>query len=276
MSLAVQALNVGLPVVWLVAAVLHGMGFAGPEAPRFARIRRAVTGLALLLHLAVFLLHWSSSGASSVFDPWTTLSAVAFFLALLFLGTSLSIVESGVGGVVLLVVALLQLIASAFGPMEARPPAESAGPLTFAHAITSVAAASALLLSALHGGLLLLVLRRMKRRKFGRIVRALPNLRVLARLTRRAALAGFLLLFAGINFGLGAAFHADVVGFHLSDPWVLTMLVLWVHFGVVAFSRLVPGFTAQRTSLAAGIGGCGLLAASLLAVLPDYSFHWRF
>ncbi len=274
MSTAIQALNVVLPVIYLVAAVLHGMGFGGPDAPHPARTRRTVTVVALAAHAAIFILHWISSGASPLFDAWTTLSAVAFFLALLFIGTSLRIAGTGAGGVVLLVVAVIQCLASALGPMEARAPAESTPLVSSMHAFTSVAATAALLLSALHGTLYLIVVRRMKKRKFGPIVRRLPNLQVLARLTRRASLAGFLLLAVGVNFGIGWAHYAKTPGFSYRDPWVFAMLILWFYFGAVAFSKYIPGFTAQRASIAAAAGGFVLLVSSILAVLPVASFHW--
>ena len=274
MSTAVQALNVMLPLLYAVAAIFHGMGFGGPNAPHPARTRRAITALALGAHLTVFLLHAISSGADPLFDAWTTLSGVAFFLAVLFLGTSLRMSESGAGGIVLLVVAAIQCLASAFGPMEARPPSPAAGPVMMIHALTSVSATGALLLSAMHGTLYLIVLRRMKHRKFGPLVRRLPSLQILARLTRRAALAGFLLLAAGVNFGIGWAHHIHSATFSYTDKWVLAMLVLWIYFGVIAFSKFIPGITAQRASLAAALGGFVLLIASIIAVLPMASFHW--
>ncbi|MEW6072987.1 MAG: cytochrome c biogenesis protein CcsA [Planctomycetota bacterium] len=274
MSGAVQALNVALPVLYLLAALLHGMSFGGPEAPQPVRTRRAVTAAALAAHLSLFLVHWSSSGASPFFDPWTTLSAVAFALAVLFLGTSWRVAESGAGGIVLGVVGLVQCLASAAGPMTARVAAEPANAIAFVHAITSISATGALLLSALHGTLFLIVLSRMKHHQFGPLVRRLPNLQTLARLMRRAALAGFLLLAAGVNIGIGWAHHSDAAGFSYTDPLVFSMIALWLFFGVVAFSSAIPGFTARRASIAAAVGGLVLLVASIAAVLPIASFHW--
>jgi len=274
MSAAVQALNVLLPVIWLLAAVLYGMGFGGPDAPHPKRTRRVVTVAALCAHAAVFFLHWRASGGSPLFDAWTTLSAVSLFLAILFLGTSLRQAGTGAGGVVLVAVAIIQCIASAFGPMQVRNVAPPMTLVSAVHAFTSVAATSALFLSAMHGTLYVVVVRRMQKRKFGPIVRRLPNLQVLARLTRRASLAGFLLLAVGVNFGIGWAHYSDTPGFSYGDPWVFAMLVLWLYFGVVAFSKHIPGFTAQRASIAAAVGGFVLLVSSILAVLPVASFHW--
>lgn len=275
MNLTVQALNVILPMAYLIAAILHAAGFGGKEATSMARSRRAATGLAIAMHFGVFLIHWRSSGASPLFDPWSTLSAVALFLAVLHLVTSMRTAGLGAGAVVLGLVAVVQLLASALGPMEARPATEPTPFVTFVHAITSVAAAGALLLSALHGSLYLIVMYRMKRRKFGHIIRHLPSLHALARMMRRAALAGFLFLGVGINFGIAYAHFAGVEGFGYTDPWVLVMLILWLHFGAVAFSGIIPGFSAQRASGAAAIGGFILLASTIVAVLPAASFHWR-
>jgi ABC-type uncharacterized transport system permease subunit len=275
MSSAIQALNVVLPLAYLLAAILHGVRVGDADQAPLARLRHLLIGLAVGMHLAVFLLHWRSSGTSPLFDPWITLSAVAFFLATLYLATSMRAAKLGGGGAVLLVVALMQLFASAFGPMEGYPETDPIGPVTFVHSITGAAAVGALLLSALHGSLFLIVLRRMKRRKFGPIVRRLPSLHALARLMRRAALIGFLFLGVGINFGIGWAHFGGMDTFRYTDPWVLMMIVLWIYSGVVAFSRLIPGFSAQRASIAAAAGGLCLLATTIVTAFPAVSFHWN-
>jgi ABC-type uncharacterized transport system permease subunit len=169
---------------------------------------------------------------------------------------------------------LMQLCASALGPLEPRAAGAPADFLSISHATTSVLAGSAVMLSGLHGSLYLLVLRRMRRGSFGPLVEHMPDLRTLALLTRRAALAGFLLLTVGVNLGIAWAHATDVPDFGYTDHWVLAMFVLWIHFGIVAFSRSIRGFSAQRASFAAAIGLAIFLIAGLISLLPLGSFHW--
>jgi len=279
-QVALQALSTFLPVLYLLSAVLHGMHFGGPNAPSLPWLRRGATAVAVAAAVALFTLRWHSSDAFPVFDPWSTVSAVAFALALLHLASAPRDRESGahrgVGAIVLGTSALAQLFASAFGPLLPAAAAADGGvsPISALHGVTSIVAAGALALSGIEGLLYLVLLRQMRRRRFGPLVQRLPSLRELAHHTRRAALAGFVLLTLGINLGIGWAHATGTQGFGYTDPWVLAMLVLWIHFGIVAFSGRIPGLSAQRASLAAAAGLTLFLAVSLLTLIPRVTFHW--
>ena len=267
----IQALVVVLPVLYFAAAFLYAMHFGGPTAPAVQAPRRVATLLALGLHGALLFLY-ARSGHN--FDAWATTSAVAFGLGLLYVLTRLRVDDEGAGVAVFAVIAVMQLTASALGPLDQQRLVGIGDPVLYlSHVITSILAVSALILSGLNGFLYILVLRRMRRGRFGPLVERLPDLRTLALLTRRAALAGFLLLALGVNIGIGWAHATDTPGFHYGDPWVLAMIVLWLHFGLVAFSRQIPGFSAQRASIAAGLGLSAFVLAGLVALLGT-SFHW--
>lgn len=268
----IQSLMVVLPVLYFLTAILYAMHFGGPTAPTVRAPRGVATLLALAVHLSLLLMFVFGSHA---FDPWTTLSAVAFGLGLLYLLTRMRVDDEGAGAVIFGVIAVMQLIASAAGPIDLQRTSDVGDPVVYtSHVATSIMAASALILSGLNGFMYITVLRRMRRGKFGPIVERLPDLRTLARLTRRAALAGFLLLALGVNIGIGWAHAISLPDFHYTDPWVLAMIVLWLHFGLVAFSRVIPRFSAQRASLAAVLGLSAFLIAGLIALIPSDSFHW--
>jgi ABC-type transport system involved in cytochrome c biogenesis permease subunit len=274
MRTVLQALSVLLPSLWLLAAILHGMAFAGPRSPRVDGLRRWVLGGTLLVHAATFVVRWRLVGHFPISETWTTLSAVAFGTALLYAWIASRVGHPGSGGVVLGLVFLLQLCASGFGPLE---PAASrpVGSLAFelVHVATMVAAAAALILSGVHGLLYLVLFRRMRERSFGVLFQHLPDLDTLARMTRRAALAGFVLSTIGLNVGIWMAHRYRVAGFGYTDPQVLLTLVLWIHFGVIAFSGRIRGFTARRASFAATAGLVALLFTLFLTLFPSLTFH---
>ena len=270
-----QALAVFLPALYLTTAFLYGLHFTSPGAPRVLAPRRATLLAVLVLHPLWFLVQGRRSDVFPAWEAWTTLSMVTMAIVWLFVLTSRRVAHGGVGAVVLGTAALLQLGASAFGPLDPPTLTARSGSFYLFHALTSVAAAAALVLSGLYGGLYLTVFRRMRNHRIDAFLLGLPSLRTLASLTRRAALAGFLLLAVGLNVGIGYAHVKHVAGFHYSDPWVLALILLWVHFGVVAFSHRIPGFSARRASFAAAAGLTVLLAAGLLTLIPDMSFHWR-
>jgi len=281
MRTAIQALTVLLPSAYLLAAILHGMAFGGDRAPQVDRPRRIVLSVTLLLHLVCFVLRALVLGHFPVSDVWSTLSAVAMCAAGLFLVVARrssgerSVAYAGTGGVVLGLVSLLQLIASAFGPTQLVARAGGMGTYQVLHVATSVLAAAALILSGVHGILYLLLYRQMRARRFGLLFAHLPDLDVLARMTRSSALSGFLFLTVGVNVGIAMAHAEKSEGFRYAQPEVLLSIVLWIHFGVIAFSRHIRGFSARRASFAAAGGLVALLLSLMLILFPGISFHSR-
>lgn len=280
MRTAIQALSVLLPSGYVLAAILHGMAFGGAGAPQVAGLRRAVLTGTLLLHFAFFFLRAEALGHFPVSDVWSTLSAVALSAAALYVvvagvsgRSSNAESQTGTGGVVLGLVCLLQLFASAFAPAEILPRAGGLGPFQVLHVATSALAAAALLLSGVHGILYLTLFHQMRARRFGPLFAHLPDLEVLARMTRSSALAGFVFLTIGMNVGIAMAHAEKSAGFHYSSPEVLLSIALWIHFGVIAFSRYIRGFSARRASFAAAGGLIALLLSLSLILLPGLSFH---
>lgn len=283
MSTIMRALSVGLPPAYMLAAFLHGMAFGGPRAARVAAPRRAVLLATIGVHAIYFALRARELRHFPVSDVWSTLSAVALGAAALQAWITRSPQradpdarvpsQAGTGGVVLGIVFLIQLIASAFAPAVALPRPGGMGAYQILHVATSVLAAAALVLSGVHGILYLVLFREMRERRFGTLFAHLPNLDILARMTRSAALAGFLFLTIGLNVGIAIAHAQDAPGFRYGAPEVLLSLVLWIHFGVIAFSRFIRGFSAWRASFAAAGGLVALLLSLLLILFPGMSFH---
>jgi ABC-type uncharacterized transport system permease subunit len=272
-DILIQAITVFLPAGYLVAMLLYAMAFAGDRGPNVQRFRPHFLRLLLVLHISLFVLHGIGSEGFPARDAWLSVSAVTLALVGLFVAITRRHDQATVGALVLLVVATLQMVSSMFGPTAAvvsdRPSSAAAG----IHALTAAVASGALILSGLYGFLYLTLLRQMKRQTFGPIFRQLPDLTQLARMTRRAALAGFLGLTLGVNIGIGVAHANGTAGFQYTDPTVILTLVLWLHFGIIAFSGKIRGLTAQRASFAAVAGLTVLVATLFLAVIPGATFH---
>ncbi len=273
MNLAIQLLTVGLPVGYLALAGLSWAQLAAPASATLARCRTWLLVKMVILHLALFGLYAAKLGGFPVLSGWPGLSAVALAVTLLYVLIERYAKHPGTAGVVFVSVFLMQFLASGLGPVQPESGASTNSPVLVIHTITSLAACAPLVLSGIHGALYLVLYRLMQRRKFGPLFAQLPDLGLLARMTRGSALVGFVLLTLGVNMGIWWGHAAGIDGFRYSDPFVLVMLGIWVHFGVVAFSRRIPGLTARRASFAAAAGFL-LLLASLLFSLSSHTFHW--
>lgn len=272
MSATIQALLVLLPFGYLVAAVFYGMAFAGENQPPLARLRLPFFIAPLAVHVGLFWLYWEEAGAFPIVGTWLVISAVALVTALIFAGITSRSPQPSVACIVLLVVTMLQLFASAFGPLRVQVAGE-VSPFTLLHAATSVVAAACLILSGTYGFLYILLYRQMRSKHFGPLFKELPSLELLTHTTRRAALVGFLFLTVGLNVGIGMGHKLAVGKFDYTDPHVILTIALWIHFGVIAFSRKIRGLTARRASIAAAAGLVTLLLTLLLTLLPAVTSH---
>lgn len=268
----IQLLGVSLPVLYALCALLHGVAFAGHRSSAFADLRSNLFRAALVAHLGYFLLRGFVVGQFPVSDLWTTVSAIAFCTALSYGLIARVTGHAGSGGVTLGLVFVAQLLASGLGEFVPRARPDGIGAWTISHVVMSTIAAAAVVLSGVHGLLYLLLHREMRERRFGRWFDHLPDLDVLGKMTRRSALIGFIGLTVGLNVGIGLAHAANLPGFDYRNPEVLLSLLLWVHFGVIAFSARIRGFSARRASYAAA-GGLVALILSLFLVLLPHSFH---
>ncbi len=272
-----QPLAVALPAGYLIAALLHGMAFGGARAPHVAAQRVWVLRLTLVVHILWFAALAESLQSFPVVDIATTLSAIVLASSFLYAFLARSVKHAGSGGVVLGLAALLQLSASAFVNLHPEPrlapPTPPLGAPQILHVSLSVVATASLLLSGVHGTLYLVLFRLMKRRSFGPVFEHLPDLDLLARMTRGAALVGFLCLTIGMNLGIWLAHRDQRPGFAYRDTEVLLSILTWLYFGVIAFSSRIRGFTARRASFAAALGLAVLLLSTFLLFFPRLAFH---
>lgn len=275
MNTAIQALTVLLPTAYLVVALLYGMAFAGDNQPRIAGARGKAAVALIALHLAYFVLHGLGSRSLPLANTWLVFSSIVLVTCAMSLVLSGHLHHPTVSCFLFALGGLLQLLASAFGPMTIEAAGKGYGATQLLHALTSIFASSALLLSGIYGWLHLVLYRQMRAQRFGLLFSELPNLEKLARMTRRSALAGFVMLTLGVNIGIALGHAEREERFSYLDPHVLLSLFVWVHFGLIAFSEKIRGFSARRASLAAVTGMLTLLVLLLLALVPGLTEHTK-
>lgn len=275
MSSLLQVLTVLLPPWYLIAAVLHGMALGGARAPRVEHLRRLVTVGLIFAHALWFAANSELVQTFPIVDLASSASAVVYSVLVLQTLLARWMKHPGSGGIVLALLFVAQLFASSITDLRALPHAGTVGLFGIVHVLTSVLSLAALVLSGVHGVLYLTLLRQMRLRQFGALFAGLPDLDVLARMTRGAALAGFLGLTIGINVGIWLAHRDHSSGFAYREAEVALTILLWLHFGAIAFSGWIRGFNARRASYAAAAGLFVMILSLALVLLPGTTFHSR-
>ena len=270
----IQAISTLLPTAYLAVTFLYLLDFLVERQAVLWRVRRVTLGGVLILHLGLFAARAQVAGGFPELGGWSALSALALCLVTLHLWTTARAVHPGTSLIVFGVATVLQVASSAMAPAVSTLADERPLPFYLFHVGSILVASAALVLSGLYGLLYLALFRQMRRRRFGPLFSGLPSLDEMIHVTRRAALAAFALLAIGVNAGIWWAHTAHVEGFSYTDPMVLALLALTLHFGLVAFSGRIPGLTARRASVAAAAGFMLLLISLVAVQISRSSFHW--
>lgn len=269
----IQFLTTTLPCVYLALAGMCAGAFLSTRGAKLATTRRVLLALAIVLHGLLLALRWDAVGGVPELGGWHSLSPLALVTVLMF--AALGQREHGglgTSALVFAIVFVLQWAASSFADLIPRAGEPRPAAFYVVHVASILVASSALILSGVHGLLYLLLYRSMRQRRFGRLFSGLPSLGELARQMRKAAGIAFVLLLVGVNGGIWWAHASEVSGFHYSDPLVLILSLLMVHFGIVALSGSIPGITARRASVAATIGLFALMVSLGFSLVP-HGFH---
>ncbi len=272
MTPTLQALTTLLPVLYLLTTFFYGMELGGPRAPRATRCRHVCSTMLVVAHLAWMYSAWSTLGHLPVVDLWSTVSFAALCVVLVYLPVEWITGAPTTGVFVVGAAFLAQLVASCF----ARAPeysANSASPFFAIHVVTIVLAVAALLLSGFFGALYLMLLRQIRSRRFGVLFERLPDLESLSKLNRGSAGLGFILLTAGLNIGIWWAHEGAAKGVDYSDPKILSVLVLWVVFGLIGSSRWLGFLSGRRAAILASTAAALLVLAVVVSFLPLGSIH---
>jgi ABC-type uncharacterized transport system permease subunit len=270
----IQALSTLLPCCYLALVGLCAAAFVTSEERRYLLTRRGLLILTLGLHVGLIAARSAAVPGMPSMGGFTALSPLAFAIASLH--AWFARVERGQAGsatITYAVACLLQLVSSAFAPLEVLPAHDRPALFYALHVSSVLVASAALAISGIDGVLYLTLYRQMRLRRFGPLFESLPSLDQLASRMRRAALFACLFLAIGVNAGIWWAHRAKVTGFSYQDPFVLGLIALMLHFGLVACSRRIPFLTARRASMAA-VGGLILLVVSLGYSLLPQGFHW--
>ena len=132
------------------------------------------------------------------------------------------------------------------------------------HTGTAIIGYSGFAVSAAYGLLFLLLYREIKASRFGRIYERLPSLELLAHMTVRAAVVGFVFLtvamVAGIVWSLRLQYD------FIRDPKFFTTVLLWVVYGACIGTHYLLGWHERRV-IYFSLFGFAIMIFSMAAVL---------
>lgn len=226
---------------------------------------------AVFLHVVYLIARGSTEGHLPLASLYDFLSATALSIAAVYLYLEMRQGVRTTGIFVVPLVFVIQLIASAYGDVDAatKPPIN---PIWFEfHTLAAVLGYGAFFVSAIYGVLFLLLYREIKGNRLSLFFTRMPPLDTLGRMNVSAASAGLVLLALSIVMGIGWGRAAGVRLF--SDPKTWLTIGAWgvLGFAVVAHYRL--GWRGPRAVVASLAGFTTLLLSRVVTDLFVRSFH---
>jgi ABC-type transport system involved in cytochrome c biogenesis permease subunit len=266
----VDFIKISLPILYLFTIFLYGLAFFLDE--QFGiRNRTRFLMLALIVHVVYLGTRTLLTGHPPVTSVFEIMTIVSFTIAAAYLYIEARSHVKDTGMFILTLAFLFQLVSAAFikDDIHINPVLKSS--VLGIHVGCAMLGYSALAISAVYGGLYLMMYHEIRSSKFGIVYRKLPDLQTLERLSYRSIILGFIFLTATILIGY-AWLPRAIENFSYSDPKLLTTDLVWIIYLIALLSRKIMRWTGRTVVIASMIGFL-LTVVSMMAVQALHSFH---
>ena len=248
----IEWLHVAALLLYAAGAVHMGISFArgGRGLPPLAATAVSVGLVVHAVALAVFTTEW---GELPLVGLGPSLSTLAFLIGL---GTLVASLPGRAGTVSLLVipvVVVVGVVATAVGVVPQGEPTRFRGLWFVLHVLFAFLGYAGLTVAAAAGLMYLLQFRELKSKHFGAIFRFFPPLETLDRLGRRGILFGFPFLTLAVLVGWAWTARFQAVA-SPGNPKLAWVVVSWVVFLAAIGARLGGGRPSRRAALTSVIG----------------------
>jgi HemX protein len=236
-----------------LTAALYGASLACYLRKLFAggkwigRVATLLLAAGLVTHYSALIVRASALHSVPYQDLYGSMSLLAWFLAITYLGIELFHRERAMGAFVLPLVLLLLGLELLIVP-HAAPKAPARGSIFALHVTSNIVAYSAFTLAFVFSAIYLVQDRLLRARRPGAMLWRLPPLEDLERMTRSGVVVGLVALGLGIAFGI--VVNHQVMGQALSlDPKFLISFFILACYGVYLFVARSPAWRGPRASL---------------------------
>jgi len=266
----VDFLKISLPILYLFTIFLYGLAFFLDEQFGIRNRTRFLAGT-LAVHFIYIISHTLLTGHPPVTSVFEIMTVVAFTIgiAYIYIESRSHVKETGM--FILALAFLFEVLSAAFikDDVHINPVFKSS--ILGVHVACAMIGYSALAISAVYGGLYLMMYHEIRSSKFGIVYRKLPDLQALEKLSYRSIYLGFIFLSIVILIGY-IWLPKTVDNFSYSDPKLIITDIVWViYFAALLFRRAMRW--TGRTVIIVSMIGFALTVVSMVAVNAMHSFH---
>jgi ABC-type transport system involved in cytochrome c biogenesis permease subunit len=272
----VDFLKISLPILYLFTIFLYGLAFFLDEQFGIRNRTRFLVGT-LIVHFIYLISHTLLTGHPPVTSPFEIMTVVSFTIGVSYVYIETRSHVKDTGMFILALAFLFEVLSAAFirdyvqqSPVPSEVLFQKSNVLGL-HVASAMLGYSALAISAVYGGLYLMMYHEIRASKFGIVYRKLPDLQTLERLSYGAIWLGF--IFLSIVILIGYVWLPKTINdFSYNDPKLIITDIVWVIYFAALIFRKAMRWTG-RTVIIVSIVGFALTVVSLVAVNAMHSFH---
>ncbi len=267
---ATRLLNTLLPMLYALAVAAYALEFFRED--RLAgRLARRLMPVVLGLHLVYLALLTARYAHLPLASAGEITTMIAFAAAATYVFVERHSGRASTGMFIVSFSFVLQTVSSSFIAPDASFPELLRSPLFALHTVTAVLGYTGFAVSAIYGGLYLLLHWELKRSRFGLIYDRLPPLEDLARMSLRAALFG--VGFLTVTIACGSLWASVEFPGFVRDPKFLLTILVWSIYALALWLHYRHDWSGRRAIRITLVGFAVLVLGALAARLFFDSFH---
>jgi ABC-type uncharacterized transport system permease subunit len=262
-----------LPIAYCMAAGIYALAFFR-KGEGFERWTRLGLVAVVVIHTVLIYARTVYHGHCLVYSPFELMTMISYTVTLTYLVVEIATGERSTGLFFLGFALLLQTVSAMFAPgVEVA----AADPLLLhnivgAHISAALIGYTAFSISAVYGGLYLMLYHQIRKSRFGTFYNRLPSLELLERMSEKSALVG--LVFLTVSIVIAVVWLPDVLPmFHYDDPKLIATAVTWVVYLTALLSKYIARIDGRRVIVLSLVGFLGTILSMTVINILLSGFH---
>jgi ABC-type uncharacterized transport system permease subunit len=262
-----------LPLAYSGALGAYALAFFRREES-VGKWRRPALMTALAIHTLLIYAQTMYHGHCLVYSPFEMLTLISFTITLTYLIVELSSGERGTGMFFTALALLLQTVSTMFSPTGSTPPENPAllNNTVGLHISAALVGYTAFAISAVYGGLYLMLYHQIKSNSFGTFYQRLPSLQLLERMSEKSSIVG--VVFLSIAIAIAVIFLPNVLpNFSYGDPKLIVTMVVWAIYVAALIAKYVARLEGRKVVILSLVGFFGTIISMTLINYVLSGFH---
>jgi len=262
-----------LPLFYSAALAIYALAFFR-RGEGFEKWRQPLLLGALLVHTALIYARTVSHGHCLVYSPFEMMTLISFTVTLTYTIVEITSHERGTGMFFVGLALVLQTTSAMFTPsIGAGALDPMLQNLTVGlHISAALFGYTAFAISAVYGGLFLMLYHQIRSNRFGPFYQRLPSLQLLERLCERSALVGIVFLAVAIVIGF-VYLPTAIPGFHYADAKLIATIAIWAIYSAALGAKYLMRLEGRKVVIISLVGFVGTILSMTIINLVLSNFH---